>query len=465
MIGGRLRRYIGRLTLAWGVAFAAGALSAQTTLDAEAMRAAAGKSLQVGRPAQAEALASALLARDKQDLTAWLLHARALRDLGRLPEARDSAGRAWALAQSDSDKYATALITAQILSSEGKRTRAQLWLRRAGEHAPTPRLEARAKRDFNYVKQRNPWQTQLSFVLAPSSNINNGSASDRSYLNYDLSKIIFGAPVEYELTGSARALSGLEYGASLSSRYRFAQSATTAHDLNIGASYRSFVLSNSASRTAPEASGADFAFGTVSLGYGYRQINLARRGEFTADVEAAQSWYGGQGYASYGRVSVAQSVDMSHVQRLRFGAELERQYGQRAADVETAVLSASLTQKLSSGNVAFFALEGTATQASDEDAEYDGIELRGGLLLARPVMGAELRFGLGVALRDFDTSRHVAGGRRDLKASADVTAVFKEIDYYGFNPSATLTASSNSSTVDLFDVNRVGLSLGFRSYF
>ncbi len=94
------------------------------------------------------------------------------------------------------------------------------------------------------------------------------------------------------------------------------------------------------------------------------------------------------------------------------------------------------------------------------------LELRGGgLMLARPVMGAALQFGVGVAVREFEASRHVAGTRRDLKAFADITAVFKEVDYYGFNPSATFTASSNSSNVDLFDVNRVGLSLGLRSYF
>ncbi|MAM00341.1 MAG: hypothetical protein CL583_18025 [Alteromonadaceae bacterium] len=465
MIGLDMRRLIACLTLTLGLAFTANASCAQAVLDANAMRAAAGESLKVGKPEQAEAIASALLARDAQDLNALLLHSRALRDLGRLKEARQEARKAWDLSKSDSDKYASALITAQVLSSEGKRTRAQFWLRRAGEHAPTSLLEARAKRDFNYVKQRNPWHTQLSFVLAPNSNVNNGSASDRSYLNYDLSKVIFGAPVEYELTGSSRALSGLEYGASISSRYRFAQTATTAHDLNVGASYRSFVLSNSASRTAPDASGSDFAFGTASLGYGYRRINFDRKGEFFVDVEAAQSWYGGNRYASYKRVSVAQSVNVSRDRRFRFAAELERQHGQTASDVETAALSASVTQRLASGNVTFFALKGTATQSPNSDTEYNGLELRGGLLLARPVMGSELRFGLGVAVRDFDVSRHVAGRRRDLKAFADMTAVFKDIDYYGFNPSATFTASSNSSDVDLFDVNRVGLSLGFQSSF
>lgn len=304
MIGFNMDRLNYSLILTMCSALSAEPLSAQTTLDPDQMRQAAGESIQVGRPAQAQAIASALLARNDQDLNALLLHSRALRDLGLLKEAREEVRKAWNLAESDDDKYATALITAQILSSEGKRTRSQFWLRRAGEYAPTQRLEARAQRDFNYVKHRNPWQTQLSLTFAPNSNINNGSASDRSYLNHDLSKVIFGEPVEYALTGSSQALSGLEYGASISSRYRFSQTAVTAHDFNVGGSYRSFVLSDSSSRAAPEASGADFSFGTASLGYGYKKINLDRKGELSADIEVAQSWYGGARYASYGRVGV-----------------------------------------------------------------------------------------------------------------------------------------------------------------
>ena len=83
MIGRILGRLFGRLILTGGLALSAASLSAQTTLDADGMRAAAGQSLQAGRPAQAEALAAALLSRDAKDLNALLLRSRALRDLGR----------------------------------------------------------------------------------------------------------------------------------------------------------------------------------------------------------------------------------------------------------------------------------------------------------------------------------------------------------------------------------------------
>ena len=62
---------------------------------------------------------------------------------------------------------AAALAVAQALSSEGARTRAQLWLRRAMQVAPTKRQKALAVRDFRYVRLRNPWSTRLSFSVAP----------------------------------------------------------------------------------------------------------------------------------------------------------------------------------------------------------------------------------------------------------------------------------------------------------
>ena len=171
-------------------------VSAQVALDADGLRAQAMVALNAGDPATARSFAKALLHRDPQDRNAYLILARSARDMGDIPPARAAARKAWELAETDAQRYSAALITAQVLSTEGKRTRAQLWLRRAGQHAPNDRLRAKAKRDFNYVRQRNPWHTDFTFTLAPNSNINNGSARDRSRLNYAVSEILFGEPIE-----------------------------------------------------------------------------------------------------------------------------------------------------------------------------------------------------------------------------------------------------------------------------
>lgn len=438
---------------------------AQITLDAANLRQAAAISLREGDTNRALAYSNALLQRDPQDLTALLIRARALRDQGALPPARASAKQAWALAKTDAQRYSAALITAQILSSGGKRTRAQLWLRRAVQHAPNAKLEAKAKRDFAYVKRRNPWSTHLTFGIAPNSNINNGSARERSQLNYALSELLFGQPIEYDLSGNAQALSGLEIGGALRSRYRFKETATTAHDLKLGLSYRTFTLSDASKSQAPGLAGSDFAYGTASLGYGFRKINLEHKGEFAVDLEAGQSWYGGARYASYLRGAAQQSYRPTSDRQYRFGVNIERQWGQATPDVDSFGVSANLTQRFTTGNQGFVGLSAKTTQSTNMDSEYAEIELRTGFMLGKSIKGAALQFGLGAAYRDYEVSRHARNGRQDKRVFADVTATFENIDYYGFNPSITFSASRSDSNIGLFDTERMGVSIGIKSAF
>lgn len=443
-----------------------GATSAlpQVTLTADNLRKAAAISLREGDVRRALSYADALLQRDPRDRTALLIRARALRDQGDTGPAREAAGRAWALAETEEQKYASALITAQVLSTMGKRTRAQLWLRRAVQHAPNKALEARAKRDFRYVRARNPWSTELSFVFAPNSNINNGSAQERSYL-YHVYDAVFGGPIEYDLSGASQALSGFEFGGTLRTRYRFRETRQTAQDLKFGLSYRSFVMSSGAKSQAPGVRGSDFAFGTASFGYGHRRRNFDRRGELKSDLELGQSWYGGARYATYLRGSVQQTYRASAQRQFSFSVNGERLWGQATPDVDTVALSGSMSQRFGSGSLGYVGLSFETTQSINASSEYAQVELRTGYVLGKPVMGAALEFGVGAALRDYDISPHAASGRRDHRIFADVTATFTDIDYYGFNPTVSLSASRTNSNIGLYDTQRLGLSLGIKSAF
>lgn len=454
------RHLIAGATLSICCGFAA---QAQVALNASELREAAMVSLTSGDARTARRYAEALLTRDAADRNAYLILARAARDLGDIPPARQAARKAWTLAQTDTQRYSAALITAQVLSSAGKRTRAQLWLRRAAQYAPNDILRARAERDFGYVKQQNPWQTDLTFTFAPNSNINNGSARDRSRLNYAISELLFGEPIEFTLDDDAQAIAGFEIGGSMRTRYRFHQTPDAAHDAKLSLSYRTFSITDDLG--ASEVSGSDFAYGSASLGYGFRTFNMDRKGEFAADLEAGQSWYGGARYASFLRGQVQQTLVTGPRQKLRFGGEVERQWGQATPDRDLFGLSASLTQAFASGNSGFAGLYLTATQSDELTIEYSEVLLRTGIALKKPIMGAAVQFGLGASWRNYDVSRDSRDGRQDRRLFADVTATFKEIDYYGFNPSLTLSASSTDSNIGLYDVNRVGLSIGIKSAF
>ena len=124
-----------------------------------------------------------------------------------------------------------------------------------------------------------------------------------------------------------------------------------------------------------------------------------------------------------------------------------------------------MTQRYEGGNLGFFGVNAITTQSPNPDSEYAELGLRTWLVLAKPVMGADLQLGLGAAYRDYDVSRHSRDGRQDLRVFADVTATFSAVDYYGFNPSVSLNISRTNSNIGLFDTERLGLSVGIKSAF
>ncbi|MBB3993541.1 hypothetical protein GGR95_001172 [Sulfitobacter undariae] len=446
-------------------------------LSAEQMRLAADLNMRNGQIDVALSLTDALLKRDPEDVTALMIRAFAMRAKAEYAAAQKAARAAWQASKTDDQKYAAALLMAQALSSDGKRTRAQLWLRRAGQVAPSKAHEARAAQDFRYVQQRNPWQTNLSFTLQPSSNINNGSSRDSSSLYYVLDPIFGGN--ELTLGAASKALSGLETGFNVQSRYRFFQTERTAHDLRMGLSYRTYQLSSSSKKdlAAEDADrigrgqsplgleGSDFAFGTVQLGYGFKKMREDQRGEFSATADIGQSFYGGARYNSFLRASVGQSYYLNPQSKLSFGLNADIRNAQRGSDQEKLTLSAGLSKKLADQNGLYLGISASALASDTASYEYEEVSLRSGYLLGREVMGTSLQFGLSTSFRNYDVSPHDKSGRQDFQISADLTATFKNIDYMGFNPKVSLSASKTDSNIGLYDVNTMGLSIGIASSF
>ena len=117
------------------------------------------------------------------------------------------------------------------------------------------------------------------------------------------------------------------------------------------------------------------------------------------------------------------------------------------------------------GDGLYVGVTAAASKADEERFEYHEIGLRGSYALGREIKGTALQFGINTSFRDYEVSPHDASGRRKFKVGAEVTATFKQIDYFGFNPSVSLTASTTSSNIGLYDVNRLGLSIGIASAF
>lgn len=419
------------------------------------LRLAALEMLRLGRPDLTAGFTDALLARDPEDFEALLLRARAMRDLGRNEAASEDSSRAWALARDDQQRYAAAMVRAQALSSGGHRTMAQLWLRRAAEHAPDESAKALARRDFRYVQARNPWSTQLRFRVAPSSNVNNGSSKDRVRL--------FDLPFDLALQGSAQALSGVEYAVGADIRYRVAETASHAHDLLLAFDHRAYTLSSEAKAMAPGVKGSDFNYTSLGLGYGFH-IRTAPGVEHEITAEAGRNWYGGAHYGDFLALGYAQTRKLETGGRLAFGLGGERRFGPKAPEADVVTGHASFGQPVPGGMADIF-VAGAVSTSDTSTADYRDWQVGARYMTGRPVAGTLPALTVTYGNRDYDRSPFTSGGREDDRIGIRLDVVFPEVEYYGFNPMMSLNAERTASTVDLYDTEEFGISFSIRSAF
>jgi tetratricopeptide (TPR) repeat protein len=424
------------------------------------MRGAAAASLATAQPAQALELADALLQRDPEDIEALVLRSRALRDLGRYDAAVAAGREAWGLAETDEARHAAALVIAQGLASRGNRTRAQIWLRRAVEVAPDARSEARAIRDFRYVRARNPWSTQLSFSISPTDNVNDGSVRDEiSFAGFD----------GVVLSPTARALSGLEISGGVATRYTLSQSTTHRTRAGVSLYYETYILSDEAKEMAPDARGSDFAYGSAALTFSQEWRPEAWTGPLDLSAIYAWSWYGGEPYAQTLELTVSRTFSVSARDGLRlsfsasrFALEPDEEATDRSVSGEVGV---QWLRRLESGAALTMSAAWLESESERPSLDYVRSRVSAGYTLAEPVLGARATFGLAMERRHYDTYPFQLDGRHDHELEARLNLAFPAFDMYGFLPTVQVFTSENLSTAGRYDRRESGLDIGFRSAF
>lgn len=452
-------------SLILGSALSASAES--VTLTPDEMRNAAALSLDTGNPAQALALAEALLRRDPQDVEALVFKSRALRDLDDYRGALQTAKRAYRLGETDEEIYAAALARAQALSSLGARTRAQLWLRMAGQNAPNEAARDRAIRDFRYVRSRNPWNTRLSFSVAPTSNVNDGSIHDT---------ISYGGLQGIVLSGSARALSGVAWSSGVTTTYRFSESETHQTEIGLHLFGQTYTLSEEAKEIAPEARGSDFAYSSVAVGL--RHLWRPESWEMPLEFSLlyGRGWYGGEDYSRYTRSAIARPFALSENTQLRLSAGGEQFY--RVTDGATQrSLHADATVLHEFDNSAELRVSFGVRDSTSETSSLESTRLFGdiGYTLPKKIARARTTLELGIGKSTYpnfptlDTFGpfiiYAEEERVDLSGSVGLRMVFEDMDYYGFAPTVTFLHSETRSTDDRYDTADTGVNFGFQSNF
>ena len=456
------RAYLTVATLAGLMAFAPAAHAKPIILSVDSMRQLAYQTLQAGFAEQALTYTDALLARDAKDTTALIIRSSALRALGRAPEARQVAKQAWTLADTDKARFGAAMAMAQALSTMDRRTGAQLWLRRAAEYAPNDRARDIARRDFGYVKSRNPWVLDVTGAATPSSNVNNGSRQTKMSLS--------GLPIQFEIPAQSQALSGFEFGLGLTSTYRFTPTDRSMTEARFAVNGQAVVLSSAARDAAPMARAGDYTFASIEAGLQHtRGLDPDGRIVLKLGGTLGHNWYGGDDLSDYLRLSMGLDRKLINGSTLHLGLSADKTTRADSALQSSDRLAVTLGYAVAVGaggqDRLNFELETAQTSSPSAEVRSTAVTASVDWTKAQPVAGIALAGGLEIGTQRFADSRYVTGGRDDLKLSANLSMTFQNINYLGFSPVLTLQASKNRSNSALHDSENFGIALGIRSSF
>lgn len=457
-----------RPLLVLALALWAGGTQAQVQTDAAGLREISAQLLAQGEPARARELATALLARDPDDLTALVLYARASLALGEFEDVLPAARQAHAQAEGEA-RFVAARIAARAHAELGHWTRAQFWLRRASEDAPNRAALEDLAQEFRAVRALNPLTVSLSFGAAPTSNINGGTSSEVIWVYLPM----FGGYIPTVPVEDALPLSGLRLSGSAQLSYRVAGDRDSATFLEGQVAGRTYILSDEAKATAPGAEGSDYSDLSVSAGVVHRWQGEGASGPSALRFTLGQSWYDGEPYSRFAQVSYDRAFVLDANDRIdlsAFADWTERREEDSDGDVSRdrypgVGLRGRWTHELASGDGLSLSLGLRDHLAEIPDTTFTGATLGAGWARAEPVLGVRLGLGAEVDWRSFDSSFLEPAGREDLRTTLRATLGVPRFQVWGFEPTVTVEASRTNSDADRIDKDSVTLDLGFRSSF
>ncbi|WP_159458478.1 tetratricopeptide repeat protein [Roseisalinus antarcticus] len=437
------------LTVASGAALAQG----QTRLSPEAMMTLAAETLDAGDAVGASVLADALLQRDPEDVPALILRAEAAIAMGDFTSGQRAAQRAWAAAEVEPARFASARLAALALSQQGAYTRAQFWLRRARQHAPNEATSRSVAEDYQFVRRQNPLSFRLDFSVSPTDNINNGTTNDTIVLP--------GLPFVFALSGDSKPLSGTEITAGGKLRYRIREGARSVTYAEVEGFARTYRLSSEALDQQPDAEGSDYAETQLSFGLGHIWLPEGGRDPWRFAIAHGRFWYGGDPWSDFTRLSVDRGVTLGPSDRLDFGLTLERLDNVEVADSESAGLEARWTHAFGEVGALTLLVEARKVTSDGLDRAYQSRAAGIGWSFSR--IGASIFYK--VEERDYEETAYLFDTRTDTRRTLRLSVPVPAVEFYGFSPVFTAERVITDSNVTRFETETTGTGITLRSAF
>ncbi len=372
-------------------------------------------------------------------------------------QATQGAIQAYRVAQNPNDKLRAARLASAAHLNDQRPLLAQYWLRRAANHVTTPQDALQVNQEFNVVRNKSPYNVNLSFAIAPSDNINGGAAEKYFELG----------GFEFEFAPSALALSGIEYSGQADLIYKLSESAQQVTVIGGTLYGRTYSLSDTAKQAAPNVSGSDYALVQGEVFVSQKRRLFENLGPTTGSFHLGKTWYGGDPLRRYTRLAVSQDFVLGQNAALTVGGFVEDQIALSNAQTNTQIynLQGTYAQRLQNQDIVRVTLQSRYNDAAVDAFTYTDSRFIIDYERAQRIWDTKLTFSVGLGYKDYDTYSLSLNGRRDRSVSVGATAVFENMSYYGFSPSLNITASQTQSNVARFTSNGVQARFGFESNF
>lgn len=442
-----------------GLALLLAASSAQAQspveVDIATARSLAVQLIESGQPGAAQALLQTLLAHDADDPGLLLALSRAERDMAHFDSAARHARRAFRLAAPGGGKFQAARAVAQALASDGKRGRAQIWLRRAARQAPNDRALALVRREFRYVRSRNPVTLSFNGSISPNDNINDAPTTNR---------IVIGG-LTFE-NPAAQPISGVEFRFQAEATYRLPATERRQSEFTFAYAGRRVVLGEEAEAIDPTLDNALFRSDGLSVGWATKYLLPDRERMIDSAVTVFADWNAGRHSQTGLRAALGYTFPLAEG-RLRLGAEFEHadRVDRPIRSSRTRRLMADWSIGLENGDRLGAGMTLSDTDSASEAVAHGAAELRLSYHWADPQFGAHWGGALEYRRALFDQPLYSVEPREDHAVTVRLSAEFREMQFYGFAPVVELRREVVRSNISRFDTRNTGISLSVRSTF
>jgi hypothetical protein len=442
-------------TLAWALSIGSFAI-AQTALDVPNAQRLAYGLLQQGQASAALELIETLQAQGRnQTAVLYIARSRAERATGATRDSITSGRTAFQLAQSDTEKYLAARVTAQALATNNNRTRAQFWLRRASQYAPNDRAYANNRRDFDYVRSRNRLSFGLELSAKPTSNVNGAPTTNEIAIG----GLVFTDPTAVPISGTEFLL-----GAELS--YRLPSTDVRQTDISFEYDARRLRLGSDAASIDPDLNASDLTSDRLAVGWSGRYLAGGGDAVIETSIAVFANWYardhvqnglsGTLGYSwKVGDDTLSLSASVAELERL------DRPV--RSARIWT--VGAGWTGQIGDAGLMRVDLTYSDTNSDSKAVAHVAYGVAASYQLPDPILGANVSLSGLYRNADFDVPLYGPEPRHDETVTASIGAELAGIEYFGFVPVVELGRERTTSNIASFDTVATTVSISFRSSF